>query len=101
MRPFLFLTILLFQFSSFSQETKTIHGYVSSTKTGEKLISATLYDTLHKQGAITNEYGFFSLTVKNETTVLRISSFGFSTEMIEIKKEETEFNFNLTEIQEI
>lgn len=101
MRFIFIISFIVFHFSSFSQETKTINGYVSSKKTGEKLFGATLYDTIHKLGVVTNEYGFFSLTVPNEPTVLRISSFGFATEMIDIKIEEKEINFVISEIQEL
>ncbi len=38
----------------------TINGYVTDVATGEALIGVTVYDTLHRQGATTNVYGYYS-----------------------------------------
>jgi hypothetical protein len=94
----LFFIFILFSFTTFSQETRTIHGYISSKKTGEKLIGSTIYDTIHKVGTLTNEYGFFSLSIPNEATVFRISFGGLESDFFEIKLDENEFNFSLNEI---
>ena len=99
MRLFIFFNLIFF--TSFSQENKTIHGYLTSDKTGEKLMDAMVFDTVHKQGAVTNEYGFFSLTIPNELVVLKISSFGFESILKEISLEVTEVNVILNEIQEL
>jgi hypothetical protein len=99
MRLFIFFNLIFF--TSFSQETKTIHGYLTSDKTGEKLMDAMIFDTVHKQGTVTNEYGFFSLTIPNELVVLKISSFGFESILKEISLEVTEVNVILNEIKEL
>jgi len=101
MRFLLLIPFLIIQFFSFSQETKTIHGYISSEKTGEKLIGATLFDTVHKQGAITNEYGFYSLTIQNEASVLVITSFGYASKIIDVNLEDTELNIILGDVKEL
>ncbi len=101
MHFFLLIPFLIIQLVSFSQETKTIHGYISSEKTGEKLIGATLFDTVHKQSAVTNEYGFYSLTIKNEAIVLVITSFGYSPKIIQVKIEDTELNIVLADVKEL
>ncbi len=41
----------------------TISGYLVDAQNGEKLISAKVYDELTAQGALTNNFGFFSLTL--------------------------------------
>jgi len=56
----------------------TISGYVSDVKTGEKLISASVYDTISKKGAITNNYGFYSLTLPEGNVALIVSYVGYS-----------------------
>ncbi|MDX2245730.1 MAG: TonB-dependent receptor [Bacteroidia bacterium] len=73
--------ILACTFLTFSQRIAaqnpqrfTISGYVTDAETGEKLITATVYDNLTKQGSITNDYGFFSLTLKSGPVEL-VSSF--------------------------
>ncbi len=101
MRIILSIIFLIFRLSVISQETKTIHGYIYSEKTGEKLIGAALLDTVHKQGAITNEYGFYSLTIQNVSTVLVITSFGYATKIIDVKVEETELNVFLADVKEL
>ena len=50
---------------SFSQNNITISGYVDEEESGEKLIGATIYDLKSGKGTITNDYGFFSLTLPN------------------------------------
>ena len=77
MRLLFHLGLLFLTFSAYSQNIRTLNGYISSKKTGEKLIGATIYDTVHKVGTTTNEYGFYSLSIPNEATVLRITNFGF------------------------
>ena len=46
-----------------SQNNITISGYVDEAESGEKLIGATIYDLKSGKGTITNDYGFFSLTL--------------------------------------
>jgi outer membrane receptor protein involved in Fe transport len=56
----------------------TIGGYVEDQSSGERLISATVFDKTQNIGVITNEYGFFSLTVEPGKTILEISYVGYS-----------------------
>ncbi|MEZ4828333.1 MAG: TonB-dependent receptor [Bacteroidia bacterium] len=57
-----------------AQQKFTISGYVTDAESGEKIIAANVYDNLTRLGAVTNDYGFFSLTLK-EGPVTLISSF--------------------------
>ena len=41
----------------------TISGYVTDAESGERLIGAAVYDTVSRQGAVTNAAGFYSLTI--------------------------------------
>ena len=50
-------------------ESYTISGYVTDAASGERLIGATVYDTVSHQGTVTNTAGFYTLTVKNEKTL--------------------------------
>jgi len=78
MKTFGFLTIfLLSAFFALSQRY-TISGYISDAKTGEKLIAASVYDTISKKGAITNNYGFYSLTLPEGKVALIVSYVGYS-----------------------
>ncbi len=47
-------------------------------QTGEKLISAYVFDKISKKGAVTNTYGFYSLTLPGDSVNLIISYLGYS-----------------------
>ncbi|MEN9303303.1 MAG: hypothetical protein RL264_1732 [Bacteroidota bacterium] len=102
MRTLLFLA-LFFSFLSYSQtdDKRTISGYIMDEKTGEKLIGATILDTVSKKGAATNEYGFFSLTIPNKAAFLRISYFGLQTKYVELPIGKDELNLSLFKVTEI
>ena len=76
-----FLVLLAFLSIShcfFSQEKRTIHGVVTDAASGEKIVGATVYDTLHRLGATTNEYGFYSITVPGTAVVLKFAAYGMT-----------------------
>lgn len=54
----------------------TISGYIQDAEDGEKLIAATIFSPHHQQGTISNEYGFFSLTLPAGPTALICSYLG-------------------------
>ncbi len=69
--------ITFFVFTANSQKY-TISGYVSDLQSGESVISANVYDLKTKQGTITNDYGFFSLTLDADSVELYVSFVGYS-----------------------
>ena len=90
--------IFLYSPKSIAQQKLTISGYVKNSETGESLIGARIYINALKTGAITNVYGFYSLTIpKGEHEVL-YSFIGFDV----VKKginlnENISLNINLKE----
>ncbi|MCX7862943.1 MAG: TonB-dependent receptor [Bacteroidales bacterium] len=76
-KSIVFILIITYSLVSFSQRF-TISGYVSDAKSGEKLIGASVYDTISKRGTITNAYGFYSLTLNEGQAVLIISYVGYT-----------------------
>ncbi|MEM9919320.1 MAG: TonB-dependent receptor [Bacteroidota bacterium] len=54
----------------------TISGYLSDQQSGEKLIAASIFASSHQKGTITNEYGFYSLTLPEGFVELRINYLG-------------------------
>jgi hypothetical protein len=96
------LTCLL-TFTLFAQqiEKRTISGFITDDKTGEKLIGATVYDTVSKKGAASNEYGFFSLSIADQDAFLRISYFGLQTLYISVPKNQNQLNVSLYSLKEI
>lgn len=55
----------------------TISGYVTDAQSGEKLISARVFDPARKDGAITNAYGFYSITTEGGAVALTCSYVGY------------------------
>lgn len=89
------------QFVLWAQEKRTISGYITHGETGEKIFGATIFDTLSRQGVMTNDYGFYSLTIPRGTAVLRVSFFGLKTQYVVVHSEVTELNVQLEKIQEL
>ncbi len=101
LRMLVFLLFTTISTTLSAQEKRTISGYISEEETGEKLIGATIYDTVHRLGAVTNEYGFFSLTVPDEEVVVKVTSFGLTPRFFVIPKGTNELNVALTEAKEL
>lgn len=60
-------------------DVATLSGYVKDSKNGEALIGATLFIVDLATGAITNSYGYFSLTLPKGQYRLQISYIGYQT----------------------
>ncbi|KXJ04427.1 hypothetical protein AC249_AIPGENE6120, partial [Exaiptasia diaphana] len=63
MKRLLLLLLLLSGFHSMAQEKHTISGYLTDAASGETMIGAKVYIPKIRQGTVTNNYGFYSLTV--------------------------------------
>ncbi|MFK8101347.1 MAG: carboxypeptidase-like regulatory domain-containing protein [Saprospiraceae bacterium] len=57
----------------------TISGYVQDATSGEKLIAANVFDLKSLSGNVTNNYGFYSLTLPQDTVYLSVSYIGYET----------------------
>jgi TonB-dependent Receptor Plug Domain/CarboxypepD_reg-like domain len=55
----------------------TVSGFVTDGQSGEKLISARVFDPDRKLGAMTNSYGFYSITAERGMVALNCSYVGF------------------------
>jgi hypothetical protein len=62
-----------------SQEKFTLSGYVKDGSNGESLIGATVIKAGTTIGAMTNEYGFYALTLPKGTHTISISYIGYNT----------------------
>lgn len=62
----------------------TISGYLQDKDTGERLISATVYCKAQQKGTITNEYGFYSLTLNEGQTQLSFNYLAYSSHLKEL-----------------
>lgn len=64
---------------------------------------ATVYDTISKTGTVTNEYGFYSITIPENKAVLRISYLGLNTRFAAVPtgKDELDVALEGEDLQEI
>ncbi len=79
-----FFKLLVFTFvfcapSAFSQniEKFTVNGYIKDASNGEALIGASVYVKEINNGALTNEYGFYSITLPPGNYTLGVTYLGY------------------------
>jgi len=67
-----------------SKAAFTISGYVTEEGSKELMIGVSIYVAELKQGTVSNDYGFYSLTLPEGTYELTISAIGYTTKRIQI-----------------
>ena len=80
---FLFL-LSLFSFQFAFAQTMKISGTVSDAESGEAIIYASVYVNGKPYGTTTNQYGYFSLILPNDTFQLTISNIGYSEKLVTV-----------------
>lgn len=65
-------------------ETYTLSGHIRDQSNYETLIGATIYETSTNVGSVSNEYGFYSLSLPAGHHSILFSYIGFDDEVIEI-----------------
>lgn len=55
----------------------TVNGYVTDLESGERLIGASVYDTVSHVGAVSNTSGFYSLTLPDGPHAIQVSYVGY------------------------
>jgi len=102
---FLCWTLLVFQLSYLQAQKYTLHGFIEDAETGEKLFGATVFDVQTYDGTITNEYGFYSLTLPEGEKQIKFSYLGYKEIVREIElSDNVELNIKLTlsnELEEV
>jgi TonB-dependent Receptor Plug Domain/CarboxypepD_reg-like domain len=73
-----FLLLFLLSINLKAQQKYTISGYFEDSASAEKLISAAIFDAKTSSGAISNTYGFYSLTLPKGNVNLIMSYVGYS-----------------------
>lgn len=81
----------LIVFKSSAQEKFTLKGTITEVSSNETLIGVNIIVPAESTGAVTNEYGFYSLTLPSGTYEVVISYLGF-----ESIRETIELNSNIT-----
>ena len=73
------ITFFLFSSSTYSQSEFTLSGYVQEESSGENLIAVSVFDKKTLKGTVTNQYGFYSLTLKKGKYDIIFSFIGLET----------------------
>lgn len=68
-----------------AQENFTLSGYVTDVRSGETMIGAKVYIPSIRKGVITNNYGFYSLTVPAGTYIVEYRVSGLETKKKEVE----------------
>ncbi len=76
-RNYLFLLSLMLTLGISAQTNHTISGYLTDKSSKETLIGATILDLNSSRGTITNEYGFYSLTLPQGKVEIRTGYVGY------------------------
>jgi hypothetical protein len=93
----LLLTFFLFigYLSNAQAQKFTISGFVRS-ESGESLIAASVFVKGVNKGAVTNEYGFYSITLEQGTYQVQVSYLGFQPALVEMQlRKNIKYNFEL------
>ena len=67
-----------------SQQKATLNGYIRDADNGEELIGVPVYIPELKAGAVTNAYGFYSITVPQGTYEVQYSYIGYKFQSIQL-----------------
>ncbi|MCD6347450.1 MAG: TonB-dependent receptor, partial [Bacteroidales bacterium] len=68
-----------------AEDKSTVSGYIKDAQTGEVLISATVYVAELETGLVSNQYGFFSITLPDGKYNLRFSYVGYEPQVVSIE----------------
>lgn len=75
----LLLLILILPLNVFCQEKFSISGYITDARNGEYLIGAKVYIPSLQTGALTNNYGFYSIALPSGTYEVQFRATGLET----------------------
>ncbi len=107
MRKLLF--ILFFFISTillYSQESVTVSGYITDKNNGETIVGANIYCKNLNLGVISNNYGFYSLTLPKGKYDISYSFIGYKNEvknfnLVNNIQHDVEFQLSSVDIQEV
>lgn len=99
------ITILLcFLFTAFQAQSDTndgnerkpiLSGYITDEENGEALLGATIYVKEIGMGAVTNVYGFYSISLSPGTYTLKYSYIGYTTKEVSLTIKNSDLNQNI------
>jgi outer membrane receptor protein involved in Fe transport len=84
-RVFCLIIACLIGSGVFSQEKATVHGYVKDSLSGETLIGANITIKSEGKGVATNQYGFYSISLKKGKYTLICSFVGYQSKEVAVE----------------
>ncbi len=95
----LWLILCLHAFSHSLAQQINLSGFISDAATGEKLAGVSVYAPSLKSGTVTNEFGYYILTIPSGLTSVEFVTLSYEKKILELQlKENTrvdvELNFN-------
>ncbi len=98
----LFVLLTCIQFQNVCSQKHTISGFVTDQKTGERLTGVNIYESGSLKGTITNVYGFYSITLPEDSIKLVCSYVGYQAiEKSFYLNNDTIIDFNFSKAEEI
>lgn len=93
----LLLLNFVFLFSlAHAQQKVTVNGYIRDAGNGEELLGVTIYIPSLKAGTVTNDYGFYALTVPRGTYEVHFTYIGYRAEVHTLNLQaDTTMNLNM------
>ena len=88
MKKLLILLLFFGNIAVFSQEKFTISGTISEAENGETLIGVNVIVPSLQTGTVTNQYGYYAITLPKGDYEIIYSSLGFAAQKIEISLSE-------------
>lgn len=85
-----------------ARESYSFSGYIKDADTGEELIGANVYVEELKSGTVTNAYGFFSISLPENSYSIKVSYIGYDAQEFKLKlNKETRRNIYLKPSSEV
>ena len=102
----LFFIFILIGLPVVAQEKFTLSGYITDARSGEAMIGAKVFIPSISQGALTNTYGFYSLTVPSGNYAIEFRATGLNTKTVNVDltkdvRMDIELGNDLQELQEV
>ncbi len=89
------LLVLLFCGNTVGYSQITVSGFVEDKNTKERLPGVNIYDLYSQQGTVSNSYGFYSISLKEDTARIIFSMVGYQQQVNQIHSREKEINLNV------
>src|SRR5688572_22975529 len=95
--PFLLFLLVAQSAAAQAPQKFTISGYIRDKDNGETLLGANVFDKETMKGTVSNEYGFYSLTLPADTYTITVSYIGYNTiDTLIILKGDIRLNIDIT-----